>query len=203
MLSRLLQVICVEVRVTQGEQPGTRSIGLQFVVPDEAQLRGLNSLISRIVEGNAPGPLQSLKPGAKPKEIRAALDKMPVVHRMQLAARAMATERNYVREDTNPQVLDALARNPNINLTEIKLLVRNQALLVATLERIAEDHRWKRDQELKVLLATHPRVTYALAERLVKEMTDRSLQQALRRPGLPVELKAGLLNPLTKNKLRR
>lgn len=187
-------------------EPGTDGrtrVGVQFADPGPREKKTLAAMVSRLVEGNSPAALASLKPGSKPDEIRKALENMPVVHRMQLAGRAMAQERQYLRQDSNPQVLDALSRNPNINLTEIKMLVRNQALRVATLESIASDPRWKRDQELKVLLTTHPRITYKLAETLVGEMNERSVQQALRRPGFPLELKTALLSPLTRNKIRR
>jgi hypothetical protein len=49
---------------------------------------------------------------------------------------------------------------------------------------MAEDLRWTGNEELKILLATHPRVTFATAEKIVSSMSEAALQRLLRRSGL-------------------
>jgi len=196
-----VEIVCVVAHVR--EQPEGRAVGLQFRGMTDDDKKNLERLISRVVEGSAPAPIMQLKPGARPNEIREALQKMPVVHRMTLAARAMAKERGYLLEDNNPQVLEALARNPNINLTEIKLLARNQLLLPTTLEIMAKDPRWKRDEEFQIILATHPQAGFKLAEGIVTKLSELGVQKVLQSPNLHPDLRFQLADPITRKRLRR
>ncbi len=175
------------------EEDGCLAIGVRFDEVPEARRPTLEALIARVVEGQAPAALETLTVASSPGEIRAALDKIPVPHRIALAMRAMAQERAWLRHDANPKVLEALARNPNTNIREIKELVRMPDHLPTTLAAIADDVRWKRDDELKVMVATHPRVTLRVAEKLVASMDAKTRQKTLQTPGLHPALRAKLL----------
>ncbi len=173
---------------TAGEED---SIAVEFVELDPAEADGLETLLARLIEGTAPGPLEGLTPEAAPHEIRRALDATPLAHRIALASRAGPRERELLRQDVQPSVLDALSRNPNLLLAEARALAALPTLPASAIEHLAADLRWSRDEELRLLLLAHPRTPAPLADRLLGELRAVSLRRLLQRslPG-PVREKA-------------
>lgn len=169
-----------------------RKLGLQFEELDAARKETVDLLVARVVEGMAPAALDGLSRTASPAEAREALKKIPAAHRVALAQRAQASEREILRRDSEPHVLEALARNPRITLPEILALARLSHLLPSTIEIMATDPRWKRNDEVKVLLATHPRASFSTVDGIVSGLSDVVLQRVLHRPGL---------NPAVREKL--
>lgn len=159
-------------------------LGLEFTELGSAQKKTVDLLVARIVEGMAPAALDSLPRTASPSEAREALGKVSTAHRVALARRAQAREREFLRRDPEPHVLEALARNPRITLPEILALARLPHLLPSTIEIMAEDTRWKRNDEVRILLATHPRASFATVDSIVSDLSDLVLQRVLLRPGL-------------------
>jgi len=182
------------VHVSHSEEKGEMRLGVEFERVDDKQRRALESLVNRVAEGVAPAPLESLARGASPQQVRAALENIPVAHRINLASRAQVNERRFLYEDTNLQVLEGLARNPNTTAEEIRKLARRHNLLPSTLELMAKDRRWHNDEELKMILVTHPRATLKFAEEIAGRLSDRSLKKIVRHPGLHAGLKAKLLS---------
>jgi len=174
------------------EEDGIR-LGVQFLVLSDEQGKTLEALIARVLECTAPAPIRRLSSDATPAEIVDALQKIPVPHRMLLAGRGQAAERGFLMHDPNPQVLEALTRNPSMNLAEIRALARLTRLLSSTLERISKDERWRNDEELKVIVATHPRAGFPLVEAICKQLSPPALQKVVRESGLNQELKARLM----------
>jgi hypothetical protein len=176
------------------DETGAIKLGLQFLDLDPAQAETIDQLVARIVEGMAPAALHSLTLGASPAESRAALQKIPLAHRVNLARRAQTREREILRHDADPQVLEWLARNPGIVLPEIITLARMHDLLPSTVDIIANDPRWNDSDELRVLIATHPRASFTTADRAVSRLSDKLLQSLVHRPGL---------NPAVREKVMR
>lgn len=179
---------------TRDEANAQSRLGMQFVQLDDAQRQALDLLLSRVVEGRAPAGLESLSRGAPVAEVRDVLSKIPVAHRVALARRAQANERQFLRHDPDPHVLESLVRNPNIVLPEIIALARTPLLLPSTVEIMAGDPRWASSDELKLLLATHPRATFSTVDRMVARLGDNMLQRVIHRPGL---------NPAVREKVMR
>ena len=190
-------------RVAHDDETDETTVGLQFEGFDSEQENGLRALLARVVEGVAPAPIMSLGVRTRPNEARKALEKMTLAHRVNLATHAKAIERSHLKHDPNPQVLDALARNPCIHLQELKDLVRRPQILPGTLEIVANDARWKADDELKIIIATHPRVTMKIAEQVVSRMSDVAIRKVLERSGLHPDLREKLTNPLARHRLMR
>ena len=156
----------------------------------------LESLVARVLEGVSPAPLATLHPASTPAEIRIALEKIPVHQRVSVAKRAMAQERQYLKHDLNPRVLEGLARNPNTHAEEIKALLRLPEHLPVTLEVISRDPRWQRNEEIRLAVATHPRVPLETAERLIEAMDKRQRQKALQASGLNPVIRERLVRKL-------
>ena len=195
---RELRTVARLVHVQYDPEKDERKLGLQFTELDAAQHETVDLLVARIVEGMAPAALDGLSRTASPAEAHDALKKIPGAHRVALARRAQAREREFLRRDPEPQVLEALARNPRITLPEILALARVPHLLPSTIEIMATDPRWKRNDEIKVLLATHPRASFSTVEAIVSGLNDIVLQRVLLRPGLNPAVREKLMTRLAR-----
>ena len=182
-------------RIGEDDQDRGTQLALEFMDITEAQRGALEILLSRVIEGHTPGPLEGLRPGAPPQEVRKAIEAVPLTHRITLAGRATTPrERDLFRQDPHPLVLESLARNPSLIQAEACALASVPHLLPSTLEILAHDPRWTRDEEIRVLLSSHPRIALPLAERLVADLKPPVLKRIMRRSGV---------NPILREKLQK
>ncbi|HKQ63172.1 MAG TPA: PilZ domain-containing protein [Candidatus Polarisedimenticolaceae bacterium] len=181
-------------RIDACEGDGQLRLGLEFGELSDNQRQTLEALIARAMEGGAPAPLEELTETSKPEEIRAALERIQLPHRIALAQRAQPREREILRHDPQSQVLEALARNPNLSGREVRALLRNVQLPTSVLEVLAKEPRWKADPDVLIQVATHPRVSVTLAQRILDGLPLDAKRKALQRPGLPDVLRSKLLS---------
>lgn len=160
--------------------------------PDDTEAT-LEALIARVAEGATPASLEDLPDNAKPEQVRAALENIPVPHRVTMAIRAMPRERGFLLRDTNVHVLDALARNPNLLPHELLRILRVRSILPHTLEIIAKDKRWSNNEHVLILVATNPNTPHPVAEQLVSTMPKATLHKVIRAPALTPALRAKVL----------
>jgi hypothetical protein len=186
------------VREHPSGEEGGREIAFEFLPPDAAQHEGLESLIARVLEGNAPGPLESLRPGASPPEIRKALDQVPLPHKIALAVRAGVREREYLRQDTRGAVLESLARNPSLLVAEVRALVSSPHILPTTLDFLAADARWKGDEEIQLSLLSHPKIRFPAAQKILEALPPNTLRKALHRPGVQPAIRDKVVRRLSR-----
>ena len=93
-------------------------------------------------------------------------------------------------------MLEALSRNANAVPHEIKLLLRRADLLPTTLDQIAEDVRWSRDEEIQRMICCHPRVPFQTADRVVDRMSELAIGRLLRQSGLEPGIRQKLMRKL-------
>ncbi len=186
---------------TEATTDGIR-VGLEFWEVDSSRQPTLEALLARVKEGTGSGTLETITPTSKPDEIRAALAKMSVSHKVALARRGGAMERRYLRMDPSPLVIEALTRNPQVNLAEVIGIARINSLLPTTIEFLVNDPRWRGAEELMILLASHPQATLPQARRAAGRLNDRGMDKLLRRPNLRGMLREKLLNPAGRRQLR-
>lgn len=172
------------VRDQLSGEEGGREIALEFLEPTAAQRDALEALIARVLEGSAPGPLESLRPGASPPEVRKALDQVPLPHKIALAVRAGVREREYLRQDTRSAVLESLARNPSLLAAEVRALVGSPHILPTTLDFLAADARWKGDEEIQLSLLCHPKIPFPSAQKILEALSPTALRKVLHRAGV-------------------
>lgn len=195
---RSIRVAGRVVHAHEESESGDVRLGVQFETLSEEQVEAVDLIVSRVVEGMAPAALSGIDPKASLGDIRQALAKITVAHRVTLAARCGAKERAILKHDPDPHVLEALARNPNVNLPEVKALLRRSDLLPSTLEIVAEDLRWRGDEELKIAIATHNRVTFTTADKVVRRLSDLGVARLIQRPGLQPGVKQKLMIKLSR-----
>lgn len=174
------------------EGPGNR-IGLQFLEIEEEDRATLESLVSRVIEGMTPAALEQLPENASPQEVREALDRVPLPHRITLAKRGLPKHREHLMRDLHLQVIDALARNPNLLLHEIVTLLRMPNLLPHTLATISKDPRWGGHEQVNVLIAIHRNTPLPVAEEVVSRLRLPALQKVIQAPALHAAIKTKLL----------
>jgi len=178
--------------VSLNEETGHTRLGLQFEALSSAETKNLESLVARVIEGQNPAPLAHLARDASVAEIREALGKIPTAHKITVAQRALPLERSFLFHDGDGQVFEALCRNPQLTMPEVIRMLRMPTLLPTTLELLSRDQRWNANEEIKITIATHPRVTFPVADRLCRTLTLLGIRKVIRRPGL---------NPAIKNRL--
>lgn len=177
---------------------GEVTVAIEFVGMDDAKRAGLDALLSRLLEvGSAQGPFDHLKPGVPPLEIKKALEAIPLPQRIALSARAGPKEREFLKLDTQPPVLEALCRNPSLTIAEARALAGSSHLMSGTLDALVNDLRFKDDEELRMIVATHPRVSIATAERVTLAFKAPQLKKLLARPGLNQLLREKLIRRST------
>jgi len=185
------------VRVTPDAPDGGITIALELIEMDAARQDALETLLARLLESPAVSVLESLKPNASPLEIKKALESIPLPQRIGMAVRASSKERESLKLDTNPAVLEALIRNPNLAVAEARAIVTSVFLLAGTLDLLANDPRFKEDEELRMSIATHPRVSMSTAERVTADFKVPQLKKLLSKPGLNQLLRERLFRKTT------
>ena len=174
------------------------SIALEFVDMDDSRRDELEVLLARCLETPAVSPLESLKPGAALKEIRKTLESIPIPQRIALSSRAAQKEREFLRYDTNPAVLEALAHNAGLTAVEARGLATSAYLMPGTLDALSNDQRFKHDDELRMAIAVHPKVSVATAEKITADLKMPQLKMLLGKPGLNQVLREKLFRRTTR-----
>jgi PilZ domain-containing protein len=166
---------------------------LEFVDLDESRRDAIEVFVARLLEAPVAGLFDHLKPDAAPQEIKRALEAIPLPQRISMSSRAPLKDREILRLDTHPAVLEALARNPNLSLTEARGLATSRYLSHGTLDGLSNDARFKDDEELRMAVATHPRVSLVTAEKVTADFKVPQIKKLLAKPGLNQVLREKLL----------
>jgi len=172
-------------------------LALEFIELDDSRRDAIEVLLARILEAPSAGTLELLKPGAPPQEIRKALEAIPISQRIALSSRATAKDREFLRFDTNPAVLEALARNPQLLIAEARHLAASPYLMSGTLDALSIDPRFKGDEELRMAIAVHARVSLATAEKVTADFKLPQIKKLLAKPGLNQAIREKLFRRTT------
>ena len=172
-------------RVSESKSGEGTALALEFDRLSEGKKQDLESIIHRVIEGHSPTLLAGIEPDAPADEIRRGLDAIPLPHRISLASRTTQTrEREILRNDIHPQVLEALARNPNLLESELHALLKSLHILPRTLEQISTDTRWNGKTGILTEIISHIRTPLPLADQLLNKLQRPALMQLMQKPGL-------------------
>lgn len=187
------------IRASTDDESSNLSLAIEFVEMDDARRDDLEILLARLLEsGAAAGPFDSVKPGASPLDVKKVLEGIPLPQRLNLASRAALREREYLRMDTNPAVLDALIKNPNFLLAEARAIAAVPFLSPGSIDALALDPRFGGDEELILALAAHPKIAPPALDRLTGQLKPPQLRRLLAKPGLTAALRDRLLKRLAR-----
>jgi hypothetical protein len=193
-----IQLRAKVARIRANPEGAGLQLAVEFIEMDDARREALEVLLARILETPVIGPLESLKPGTSPQEIRKTLEGIPISQRIALSSRAGARDREFLRLDANPAVLEALAHNPHLLVTEARQLAASSYLMSGTLDALSADPRFKGDEELRMAIAVHPRVSLATAEKVTAELKVPQIKKLLSRPGLNQVIRERLFRRTTR-----
>jgi hypothetical protein len=172
------------IRVEPEPEGGGVRMALEFVDMDDARRDAVEVFVARLLEAPAATPFDQMKPGAPPQEIKKALEAIPLAQRISMSSRAGLKEREILRLDTHPAVLDALAHNSNLSLVEARALAASGYLMSGTLDALANDFRFKDDEALRMAVAVHPRASLGTAEKVTADFKEPQIKKILAKPGL-------------------
>jgi hypothetical protein len=167
-------------------------MALEFVDMDDSRRDAVEVFVARLLEAPAATSFEHLKPGAPPQEIKKALEAIPLAQRISLSSRAPLKDREILRLDSNPAVLEALVRNPGLGVEEARALAASAYLMPGTLDALASDVRFKDDEAVRMAVAVHPRVSVPTAERVTADFKAPQLKKLLAKPGLSQALREKL-----------
>jgi hypothetical protein len=120
------------------------------------------------------------------------VEAIPLPQRIALSARAKVKEREYLRSDTHPAVLEALVRNPGLTVAEARSIATSPYLAPGTLDALANDSRFREDEELRIAIASHARVSMGTAEKVTASFNVPQIKKLLAKPGLQQALREKL-----------
>lgn len=184
-------------RVEANPDDASVSVGVELVEMDASRRLALEALIARVLESPSATSFDHLKPNASPQDIKRALESIPLPQRISLSSRAAAKERDYLRQDTNPAVLEALVRNPGLTVAEARLVAGSTHALPGTLDALAQDLRFKDDEEVRIAIASHPRVSLGTAEKVTAGLKLPQIKKLLAKPALNQTLREKLFRRTT------
>jgi len=173
------------------------SVALEFIDMDSARRETLDMILARMIEAPTASAFDDLKPGATPQEIKKVLEAIPLPQRIALSSRATVKEREYLRSDTHPAVLEALVRNPGLTVAEARVIAGSTYLISGTLDALSNDPRFRDDEDLRIAIASHPRVSMVTAERVTADFKAPQLKKILAKPGLNQLLREKLVRRTT------
>ena len=185
------------IRVVGDPQGQETQIGVEFPEITGPDRRVLESLVARVVEGIVPAALEALPAHPSPLEIKQALEKITLPHRIALALRGIPRDRELLIHDPSPQVIDALARNPGLRPPELRTILGLPYLLPQTLQTLANDSRWRQQEQLRILMAGHRNTPFDVAERIASTMSPDAVRKVVRQGGLNPALRAKLLHKVS------
>ena len=186
------------IRVDSEPSTGESRLAVEFDGIDAARQDAVEVFLARLLESQPATTLDGIKPGASTLEIKKALEGIPLTQRVTMAQKADTKQRELLRQDTHVAVLDALIRNSNFTVAEARALSASPYLQSGSIDLMANDPRFRNDDELRVALATHPKVSPFTAERLTSGLKPPEIRKLLARPGLSPALRDKLLKKMVR-----
>lgn len=115
-----------------------------------------------------------------------------------LALRGDRESRMILLKCYDPQVYHFLCQNPRLTSEEVVELTKSDLLLPQTLELIAKNREWIKNERIKFQLTLHPKAPTALALNMLVLLSDRSLREVARNPYVRGAVRKAALNKLQK-----
>ena len=108
------------------------------------------------------------------------LKQMNPNERARVAYRAGRSERQILLRDRSAKVLEALLGNPQIDAEGVLVLARSPHVTSALLQRIAQDSRWGKNQEIQSAIARNPKAPSTVVIRILPTIRTNDLRTMAR-----------------------
>jgi len=140
-------------------------------------------------------------PGGAPEKDESLWDRLRSlthVEKLMLAQKADRTERAVLLQDSDPQVLLYLLKNPRIGVEEVVRIAKSHLLQYATAEIIVKTPQWYANPDVKAALVHNTRVPLAMALRILPTLPESELKAIARGAATSQMLKQAALKLVIK-----
>lgn len=160
----------------------------------------LPAALALAIEGS-PGPLLEalLVIPEEPVETGNVWDRLRALshtEKLLLASKAERSERAILVQDSDPQVLYYLLKNPRIGAEEVARVAKSAHLSFQAAELIVKTPQWMSSVEVKLALVHNPRTPSAMALRILPTLPQSEVARIARGAAVSQALKQGALKLL-------
>lgn len=130
---------------------------------------------------------------------QSAWDRLRSLSRMEkllLAAKADRVERAILAQDSDPQVLYAILKNPRLTADEVIRIAKSPFLTFQTAETIMKSTQWLSNLEVRVALVHNAKTPPAFAMRLLHTLPESEVRTISRGAATSMALKVAALKKL-------
>ena len=154
--------------------------------------------IALSIEAEGGDLLESLLGGAaeKGQTLADRLRSLPRVQKIILATKADRSERAFLVQDNDPQVLSSLLKNPRITIDEVVRVAKSSFLNYQTAEVITSTGQFMASLDVRVALVHNPKTPPPFALRILPTLPDSELRTIARGAATSMALKQAALKRL-------
>jgi hypothetical protein len=121
------------------------------------------------------------------------------VEKLMLAQKADRQERAVLLQDSDPQVLLYLLKNPRIGVEEVVRIAKSHLLSFTTAEIILKTPQWFANGDVRAALVHNPRLPVAMAIRLLPTLPESEIKAIARGAATSQPLKQAALKLVIKS----
>jgi len=118
------------------------------------------------------------------------------VEKLLLSAKADRVERAVLAQDSDPQVLYALLKNPRLTADEVIRIAKSPFLTFQTAEAIVKSNQWFSNLEVRVALVHNAKTPPAFALRILPTLPESEVRNISRGAATSMALKVAALKKL-------
>ena len=118
------------------------------------------------------------------------------VEKLLLAAKADRIERTILAQDSDPQVLYSLLKNPRLTADEVIRIAKSPFLTFQTAESIVKSTQWFSNLEVRVALVHNAKTPPAFALRILPTLPESEVRNISRGAATSMALKVAALKKL-------
>ena len=153
-------------------------------------------------EADAPGDevlAEAIEDGDEAVRAESVWDRLRSLSRMEkllLAAKADRVERAILAQDSDPQVLYTLLKNPRLTADEVIRIAKSPFLTFQTAEAIVKSNQWFSNLEVRVALVHNAKTPPAFAMRILHTLPESEVRSISRGAATSMALKVAALKKL-------
>lgn len=152
-----------------------------------------DELLARLLP---PLPAEEQAEPEKPGSVVDRLREMPRVQKIIFAAKADRTERAFLVQDRDPQVLTSVLRNPRITIDEVVRVAKSAFLNYQVAELILKTGQFMGSVDVRVALVHNPKTPPQFALRILPTLPEAEVRTIARGAATSMQLKQAALKRL-------
>lgn len=125
----------------------------------------------------------------KPVSVWDRIRALPYAEKFILAGKADRSERAALIQDTDPQLLYYLLKNPRITIEEVLRIARLTTISAAVADQIAKTAQWSSNQEIRCALVNNARTSTTLAIKLLPTLPEHEIRRIAKSTASSLALK--------------